>query len=122
VKPEVSAAAYRKAIRVLTLIAPLTGVCVAGGWGCDSDRKPYTPFPTASGTPAPPPTPSPAAPRADAGAQREAASLSRGALFAPSDAREWRIAERTLTAPDGLAFRLGLAGGLAGGKDNDVLA
>jgi len=115
-KPEVSAAAYGKAIGVLALVAPLIGV------GCDSDRKPYTPFPTASGSTTPLPAPSVTAPRVDAGPAREAASISRGALFAPSDARSWRIAERQLTAPDGLAFRLGLAGGLAGGKDNDVLA
>lgn len=121
VKPEVSAAAYRKAIGVLSLIAPLVAP-VLGVWGCDSDRKPYTPFPTASGTTSSAPAPSVTPRRVDAGPQREAASISRGALFAPSDAREWRIADRKLTAPDGFAFRLGLAGGLAGGKDNDVLA
>ncbi|MEO8181536.1 MAG: hypothetical protein ABI895_22090 [Deltaproteobacteria bacterium] len=43
-------------------------------------------------------------------------------MFAPADARDWRIAERKLSAPDGLVFRLGLVGGLAGGKDGDVLA
>jgi hypothetical protein len=116
----VSAAACRKAIGVLFPLSLLLGLA-----GCDvfdSERKPYTPFPTASGSATPPPAPIVAAARVDAGPLREAPSSSRGALFAPADARDWRIAERKLTAPDGLVFRLGLVGGLAGGKDGDVLA
>jgi hypothetical protein len=120
VKPEVSAAACWKAIGVLVPLTLLVGL--AGCDAFDSGRKPYTPFPTASGSATPPPAALVTAPRVDAGRAREAASISRGALLAPSDARDWRIAERKLTAPDGLVFRLGLVGGLAGGKDGDVLA
>jgi len=121
VKPEVSTAACRKAIEGLASVALLWGLAACDAF--DSDRKPYTPFPTASGsTTAPAPPPTPLAPHFDAGPAREAASISRGALFAPADARDWQIAERKLTAPDGLVFRLGLVGGLAGGKDGDVLA
>jgi hypothetical protein len=84
----------------------------------DSDRRPYTPFPVASGepeklSPAPPPPASllPATP---------APSLE--VLTAPARASEWRIDERLLTAPEGLNFRLALVGGVRGGKDHDVLA
>jgi hypothetical protein len=120
VKPEVSTAACRKAIGGLATAALLWGLAACDAF--DSDRKPYTPFPTASGSTAPP-APTLAAPHVDAGPARgAAASISRGALFAPADARDWQIAERKLTAPDGLVFRLGLVGGLAGGKDGDVLA
>jgi len=89
--------------------------------GCDlfdTDRRPYTPFPVASGAssqssasrppPEPPPTLAPA--------------VSREALIAPTRALEWRIGERTITAPDGLVFRLALLGGIAGGAERDVVA
>jgi hypothetical protein len=49
-------------------------------------------------------------------------SLNREALIAPPDAKEWRLGERLLQAPDGLAFNLGLSGGFAGGHERDVLA
>jgi hypothetical protein len=116
----VSAAACRKAIGVLIPLTLLRGL--AGCDAFDSERKPYTPFPTASSSGPPPPPPVVTPVRIDAGPAREAPSISRGALFAPADARDWRIAERKLTAPEGLVFRLGLVGGLAGGKDGDVLA
>lgn len=83
----------------------------------DRDRRPYTPFPVASGklekaadaAPAPPPAaPLPPAPPE--------------ALVASSPAPEWRVAGRVLAAPPGLAFRLALVGGLRGGADDDVLA
>jgi len=116
----VSTAACRKAIEGLSSIALLW---VLGGCDAfDSDRKPYTPFPAASGSTTAAPPSAVATPRVDAGPARELASVSRGALFAPAEARDWRIADRKLTAPDGLVFRLGLVGGLAGGKDGDVLA
>lgn len=48
--------------------------------------------------------------------------LSREAIDAPTRAVEWRVGERTLTAPDGLVFRLALLGGIEGGGERDVLA
>lgn len=103
----------------------LLGALLLGAAGCDlfgSDRKPYTPFPTASGSASaasatPPPTTD-----AEKVVERPATGISRGALVAPVDARQWSIAERKLDAPEGLSFRLGLVGGLAGGQDGDVLA
>src|SRR4051812_4917309 len=88
--------------------------------GCDaldSDRRPYTPFPVASGEPeklvplpvTPPPTPSAPPPSLEP-------------LSAPARAAEWRIDERLLTAPEGLNFRLALVGGVQGGSAHDVLA
>jgi hypothetical protein len=107
-------------------LAGLLGAAVLFGVvGCDafdSDRKPYTPFPTASGTATPAPAAPQPAPSTEKPLEREATSISRGALVAPADARQWLIAERKLDAPEGLVFRLGLVGGLAGGKDGDVLA
>jgi hypothetical protein len=50
------------------------------------------------------------------------APVSREPLVAPSRAVEWRIGERTLTAPDGLMFRLALLGGISGAGERDVLA
>jgi hypothetical protein len=91
--------------------------------GCDAfdtERRPYTPFPVASGAatepaasgpPSPPPLPPPPQP-----------APSREPLIAPNGAVEWRIGERTLVAPDGLVFRLALVGGVAGGGERDVLA
>jgi hypothetical protein len=85
----------------------------------DTERRPYTPFPVASGAssqsaasgpPSPPPAPAPEQP------------VSREPLIAPIRAVEWRIGERTLHAPDGLVFRLALLGGIAGGAERDILA
>jgi hypothetical protein len=93
--------------------------------GCDlfdSDRRPYTPFRPATGDAASqtvgsaPPTPATAPPTL------VKPSLNREALIAPPDAKEWRIADRELRAPVGLAFNLGLSGGLGGGHERDVLA
>lgn len=89
--------------------------------GCDlfdTDRRPYTPFPVASGEASPAaPSPEPAPPPPPPGP-----APSREALIAPTRALEWHIGERTITAPDGLVFRLALLGGLAGGGERDVLA
>jgi len=96
-----------------------------GAAGCDvfdSDRKPYTPFPTASGSATPASATAETAPDTQKVAEPKATGISRGALVAPADARQWSIAERKLDAPEGLIFRLGLVGGLAEGKDGDVLA
>jgi hypothetical protein len=90
-----------------------------GAFGCDlfdRDRRPYTPFPVASGAaekpaPAPPPVPVESSPTPPV-----------EALVAPARAAEWRIGERQLTAPEGLVFRLALVGGIAGGGASDVLA
>jgi hypothetical protein len=90
--------------------------------GCDffeSERRPYTPFPVASGAssqPAAPPSPS-LSPAPD-----RAAPPTLEPLIAPNHAVEWRIGERLLTAPDGLVFRLALLGGLAGAGPRDILA
>ena len=91
------------------------------GLGCESldpDRRPYTPFPVATGAAGqagqaavPPPVPAPPAPAAPLELQ-----------IAPSRAVSWRVAERELTAPDGLLFRLALVGGVQGGAERDVLA
>lgn len=89
--------------------------------GCDlfdAERRPYTPFPVASGAsdkPAPTPPPPSVVPEAPP-------PVSLDALVAPSRATEWRIDERLLTAPAGLVFRLALVGGIAGGSDRDILA
>jgi hypothetical protein len=87
------------------------------GW--DSERRPYTPFPVASGTPSPAvaPAPAPAAPP-----PASLPAVSHEALEAPVRASEWQIAERQLQAPDGLVFRLALVGGLSGSAEHDVLA
>lgn len=117
--PRVFAPVSRKAIAVLTLLG------ASGLAGCDafdSDRKPYTPFGTVSSAGAPTLATGVAKSVADAGTPREAPASTRGALVAPADAREWYLGERKLSAPEGLVFRLGLVGGLAGGKDGDVLA
>jgi hypothetical protein len=92
--------------------------------GCDSfdlDRRPYTPFPVATGaggkagdevpTPSPPVLPLPNVPQP-----------ALEPLIAPSRAFEWRVAERDLAAPSGMLFRLALVGGVRGGSDRDVLA
>jgi hypothetical protein len=85
----------------------------------DTERRPYTPFPVASGAssqpaasglPSAPPVPPPPPP------------VSQEPLIAPNHAVEWRVGERMLTAPDGLVFRLALLGGVAGGSQRDVLA
>lgn len=118
-KSRVFAPVTRKAISVLALL----GAC--GLVGCDvfdSERKPYTPFGTVSSAGGPTQAAASAKSVVDAGTAREPASSSRGAVLAPLDAREWQLAERKLAAPEGLTFRLGLVGGLAGGKDGDVLA
>lgn len=85
--------------------------------GCE-DRRPYTPFPVATGSggtvaapPAPPPPVVPTAPPPPLEPQ-----------VAPSRALQWRVAERDLQAPDGLIFRLALVGGIEGGGARDVLA
>lgn len=91
------------------------------GLGCESldrDRRPYTPFPVATGAGAqasqaalPPPAPAPPPP-----------ALPLELQIAPSRALSWRVAERELTAPNGLLFRLALVGGIQGGAERDVLA
>jgi hypothetical protein len=63
-----------------------------------------------SGPPSPLPPPEPAR------------QVSREPLIAPNPAVAWRIGERTLTAPEGLVFRLALLGGIAGGGERDILA
>jgi hypothetical protein len=119
VKPEVFVPVSWKAIRVLT---SLTWLGLVGCDAFDSDRKPYTPFGTVSSAGSPAQVPDPVKPVVDAGPAREAMGISRGSLLAPVDAREWHVGERKLLAPEGLIFRLGLVGGLAGGKDGDVLS
>jgi hypothetical protein len=96
---------------------------LGAAFGCDafdSDRHPYTPFPVISGNEvAPPPEP------AESTAQPRVALVpapNAEALVAPALALEWRIAGRQLVAPDGLAFGLGLVGGIEGGGASDVLA
>lgn len=92
-----------------------------GALGCDlldTDRRPYTPFPVASGAsdkpaPTPPATTEPVV---------ESPPQPREALVAPARAAEWRIDERELKAPDGLVFRLALVGAIGEGSDGDVLA
>ncbi len=85
----------------------------------DSDRQPYTPFPVASGTASV--QKSPEAP-VSAPIPEPAAAAEREVQSAPARAREWRVGERLITAPDGLVFRLALAGGLVGGSERDILA
>jgi hypothetical protein len=90
--------------------------------GCDlfdSERRPYTPFPVASGTSSQPPA---SPPPSLLPAPEPAAPASREPLIAPNRAVEWRIGERLLTAPDGLVFRLALLGGLTGAGPRDILA
>ncbi len=99
-------------------MALAVGLGSAGCEALDTERRPYTPFPVASGEAspiaAPAPLPAPIA-TPQVGASHEA-------LLAPARAKEWRLAERQLQAPDGLTFRLGLVGGLSGTRDRDVLA
>jgi hypothetical protein len=113
---------WRTCLSVLVARVGLTFTIITAGSGCDgcdSDRRPYTPFPVASGTPAPTavPTvePAPAAPAS-------LPPVSHDAQEAPAGATEWNIAERQLQAPDGLVFRLALVGGLLGGSERNVLA
>lgn len=101
--------------------AAALGVLLGLG-GCDwfdAERRPYTPFPVATGASATPsvslPPPAPSTPEPPQPARREA-------LVAPTRAHEWRIGERSIQAPDGLVFRLALLGGVAGGGENDILA
>jgi hypothetical protein len=99
------------------------GLCGAtiGALGCDlfdRDRRPYTPFPVASGAPekpapAPPPPVDPVA---------SASPPPREALVAPARAVEWIVDERPLKAPEGLVFRLALVGAIKTGSTRDVLA
>jgi hypothetical protein len=114
-------ATYRS-LRCRQRCAAVTALSLAASlFGCDlldTDRRPYTPFPVASGAASqqpsaslPPAEPPPRAP-----------PLSREAIDAPTRAVEWRVGERTLTAPDGLVFRLALLGGIEGGGERDVLA
>lgn len=117
--PRVFARAPRKAIAVLTCLGSFS---LAACDLFDSDRKPYTPFGTVSSAGAPTLAAGSAKAGLDAGVSPAPTSTSRGALLAPADAREWQVGERALTAPEGLVFRMGLAGGLAGGKEGDVLA
>lgn len=99
----------------------VAGVLPLGGCDVfDSERRPYTPFPVASGAPSqssttPPPNPTPAP-------EPAAPPASLEPLIAPNRAVEWRIGERLLTAPDGLVFRMALFGGLAGAGPRDILA
>ena len=95
---------------------------VGGALGCDtfnSDRRPYTPFPVASGAPSQPSTSLPAV---EPPPQAPSTEVNREALVAPTRAFEWHIGERSIRAPDGLVFRLALLGGIAGGGERDVLA
>ncbi len=108
--------------RALAALALLSACGLAACDLFDSDRKPYTPFGTVSSAGAPTRAADLVKAAADAGTTRQPETISRGALLAPPDAREWRLGERKLSAPDGLVFRLGLVGGLAGGNDGDVLA
>jgi hypothetical protein len=85
----------------------------------DTERRPYTPFPVASGVSSAPPAPAPSGPPLP---REVVPAVSREPLIAPSRAVEWRIGDRTLTAPDGLLFRLALVGGIAGGGERDILA
>src|SRR5688500_17597245 len=91
--------------RLATLsMALAVGVASASCEALDTERRPYTPVPVASGEaspiPAPAPLPAPIA--------TPQVSTSHEALLAPARATEWRLAERQLQAPDGLTFRLGL--------------
>jgi hypothetical protein len=91
-------------------------------FGCDlldGDRRPYTPFPVASGASSQPST---RMPPAEPAAPERHPLPSHEPIEAPTRATEWHIGERTITAPDGLVFRLALVGGLAGGGEHDVLA
>lgn len=83
----------------------------------ERDRRPYTPFPVATGRPLEEPPP-----LASAEPPPVAAPRLRSVLQAPSRATRWRIGERELEAPPGLVFRLALAGTLASGDPNDVVA
>lgn len=107
-----------QARRLAPLVAPLAVL----GSACDafdSDRRPYTPFPVASGTTslAPPPAPVPLenTPSNEVAAKHQV-------LTAPPSAHTWRVNERALQAPDGLIFRLAMVGGLATANERDVLA
>ncbi|HTV24645.1 MAG TPA: hypothetical protein VMG12_38400, partial [Polyangiaceae bacterium] len=91
-------------------------------FGCDlfdSDRRPYTPFPVASGASS---QPSASMPALEPAPPAPTVAVDPEALVAPTRALEWRIGERTITAPDGLVFRLALVGGISGGSPRDVLA
>lgn len=107
-------------LRLALLIAGASSSAV--GTGCDafdSERRPYTPFQVASGTPAPEAAPEAIAakdPLPEVGAGKHEVQM------APPSARTWRLAERSLEAPEGLMFRLALVGSLAKGAEGDVLA
>jgi hypothetical protein len=90
--------------------------------GCDlfeRDRKPYTPFPVASGRPEP-------LASASASAALPAPSVvpprARSVYQAPARATRWQLAGRELEAPAGLLFKLALVGTLESGNPNDVVA
>lgn len=113
---------WRQGSRRRTVSAACAAATLAGALlGCDlldTDRRPYTPFPVASGAAeksvqAPPPPVDPVA---------SSPALPREALVAPARAAEWHVDERLLKAPEGFVFRLALVGGIAGGSDADVLA
>jgi hypothetical protein len=112
--PSSSPVIRRRAAWALLWVSLVQSACDA----LDSDRRPYTPFPVASGEPekasAPPSPPPPLPPIAPV--------PSLEPIAAPARATEWRIDERLLTAPEGLNFRLALVGGVRGGGEHDVLA
>lgn len=109
--------AVRRPLSPLVAAVPL--VLGAACDAFDSERRPYTPFPVASGTPSPPPASDPAP---LASPTPDAVVSGHEVLTAPPSTHIWRVSERALEAPDGLIFRLAMVGGLETGGARDVLA
>ncbi len=115
--PEREISGVRRRVSLLAFVL-LPAAWAAGGCDTfDSERRPYTPFATATGAPAsPPPAPEPTPP--------PAALEPRGSetVTAPARAKEWQLAGRNLLAPEGLIFRMALVGGPTPERHEDVLA
>src|SRR5688572_27928168 len=91
----------RRCAMIAALCFALT---LAGCDAFDSERRPYTPFAVASGAASS--ASEPVAPAPSTVVEPDAPS--REALDAPARTREWRVAGRQITAPDGLTFRMAL--------------
>ncbi len=111
--------ALRTALRPRRLARGALALALATG--CDSltgEDRPYTPFSTATGESNPAPPPPPSAPSPPAAVEQ----LPRVARVAPPRASRWRIEGRTLQAPAGLVFRLGLPAILGKAERPEVFA
>lgn len=103
----------------VSALAWLLAVSALGGCDTfDSERRPYTPFATATGAPSSPtPAAEPTPPPAPVPAPRDNDTIT-----APARAKQWQLAGRSLQAPEGLIFRMALVGGPTPEQQEDVLA